>query len=87
VKDRRRAFSTSLHERRSKARVSAEIDEHSTSADDPTRLGKRTKHIIEVGVREDRNDGVELAVFERERVGVCADEMLGGLACALPSRF
>jgi len=71
-------------ERRPEARVDAEIDECSTSAEDAARLGERPHHIVEIGVRQDRDDRIELPVLEREGMGVAADEPRK-YPCVLPS--
>lgn len=57
-------------ERRPKARVNPEVDECSTYAKDAARFAERPRHIVEIGVRENRDDSVELPVLKRKRMSV-----------------
>lgn len=74
AKDRRGVFEHrgvfASDERRPKARVNPEIDECSTHAKHATRLAECARHIVEIGVRENRDDSVELSILKRKCVSV-----------------
>ena len=55
--------------------MDAEIDECSAHAKDAARLGERPRYVVEVGVREDRDDSVELASCKGKGVSVALHEL------------
>ena len=72
-----------LDRRRSEARMDAEVDERPAGPEHAPGFREGRARIIEIGVGEDRDDGVERGVVEREPMCVGAHEALDDRARVL----
>src|SRR6185436_1958131 len=63
----RDSFLAALDERRREARVHADVDERPAGTEHAMRLREHARRVVEVRVREDRDDGVERTVSEGQR--------------------